>query len=190
VPGLLAERLVADPGRIRVAIDGPPCAQPELLAAALAAPLRALGRPFVQVRSDAFWRDASLRFEHGREDAQSYIDWLDAGALRREVLEGGDRYLPSLRDPATNRATRAERQPLADNAVLAVSGAFLLGLGLPFDHVVHLQMSAAARRRHTPPELAWTLAAFDTYDAEVCPVDLADTVIKVDDPAHPALLVQ
>lgn len=171
-------------------MDGPPSTQPELLAAALEAPLRTHGRPFVHVRAEDFWRDASLRFEHGREDVQSYLDWLDAGALRREVLEGGDRYLPSLRDPRTNRATRAGREPLPDNAVIAVSGAFLLGLGLPFDHVVHLQMSPAARRRHTPAELSWTLPAFDRYDSQVAPADLADTVIKVDDPAHPALRVK
>lgn len=189
MPGVIVERLVGRPGLIRVALDGPPCAQPDLLAAALDAPLRTAGRPFVHVRAESFWRDASLRFEHGREDAQSYLDWLDAGSLRREVLDGAGCYLPSLRDPVTNRATRAERRPLPGDAVLVVSGTFLLGLGLPFDHVVHLQMSSAARRRHTPAEQSWTLAAFDRYDAEVAPADLADTVIKVEDPAHPALLI-
>lgn len=102
----------------------------------------------------------------------------------------GDTYLPSLRDPATNRATRAEPVRLADGTVLVVSGAFLQGLGLPFDRVVHLFTSAAARARRTPPDQAWTLPAFDQYDAEVGPADLADLVIKVDDPAHPALRIR
>lgn len=184
----VARALAEPPGTVRAAIDGPPCAQPELLADALSAPLLALGRPFVHVRAADFWRDASLRLEYGHQDVESYLNWLDAGALRREVLSG-DTYLPSLRDPVTNRATRAERVPLAAGTVLVVSGALLQGLGLPFDRVVHLLMSPAARARRTPAELAWTLPAFDRYDAEVAPADLADLVIKVDDPAHPALRI-
>lgn len=172
---------------MRVALDGPPCARPDELAARLAAPLRARGRPFVQVRAELFWRDASLRFEYGREDIDSYLTWLDDGALRREVLAGDGWYLPSLRDPVTNRATRAPREPLPDDAVLVVSGGLLLGLGLPVDRVVHLAISSAARRRRTPDSEQWTLPAFDRYDAEVGPADIADVVIKLDDPRHPAV---
>jgi hypothetical protein len=186
VPELLANRLDEPAGIVRVALDGPPCAGPESLAESLAAPLRALGRPFVHVRAEGFWRDASLRFEYGREDVDSYLSWLDAGAVRREVLTG-ERYLPSLRDPATNRATRAESHALEPRTILVVSGALLLGLGLPFDLVVHLALSPAARARRTPLEQAWTLPAFDRYDAEVEPAALADVVIKLDDPRHPAV---
>ena len=71
--------------------------------------------------------------------------------------------------------------------MLVVSGALLLGLGLPFDRVVHLAVSPAARARRTPAEQAWTLPAFDRYDAEVAPAELADVVIKLDDPRHPAV---
>lgn len=187
MPGALAELFAGRPGVVRAAIDGPPCAQPELLADSLAAPLRLLGRPFAHVHADSFWRDASLRLEYGREDPDTYLDWLDAGALRREVLDADGWYLPSLRDPLTNRATRAGRMVLPDDAVLVVSGSFLLGLGLPFDLVVHLAMSPAARTRRTPPDRAWTLPAFDRYDSEVAPAELADVVIKVDDPRHPAV---
>jgi hypothetical protein len=175
---------------IRVAFDGPPCAGPDEFAEALAAPLLEAGRPLVHVRAESFWRDASLRLEHGREDADSYPDWLDAGALRREVLTSDEQYLPSLRDPRTNRATREPPRPLPGNAVLAVSGAFLLGLGLPFDQVVHLAMSSAARARHTPPDGAWTLPAFDRYDEQVAPASLADVVVRLEDPRRPALLVR
>jgi hypothetical protein len=183
----LAAWLAEPPGNIRVAVDGPPCADPAAVASSLADPLRALGRPLVHVRADTFWRDASLRFEYGREDVDSYLTWLDAGALRREVLSGPT-YLRSLRDPVTNRATREPQRPLPDNAVLVVSGGLLLGLGLPFDRVVHLAMSPAARQRRTPAADAWTLAAFDRYDAEVSPADLADVVVTLDDPRHPAVL--
>lgn len=186
LPGLLAEWLARSPGTVRVAIDGVPCACPYALAASLAGPLKTLGRRLVQVRADAFWHDASLRFEHGREDVESYLSWLDAGALRREVLSGAW-YLPSLRDRVTNRATREPRRPLPDRAVLVVSGPLLLGRGLPFDRVVHLAMSPAARARRTSPEDAWTLPAFDRYDAQTGPAELAHVVVKLDDPRHPAV---
>ena len=127
-----------------------------------------------------------MRFEHGREDVDEYLNWLDHGALRREVLTG-ESYLPSLRDPVSNRVTREPRRPLAENTVLAVSGAFLLGLGLPFDVSVHLAMSPAARARRTPAEQAWTLPAFQRYDAEVSPAELADVVVRVEDAHRPAV---
>src|SRR5581483_4768073 len=101
--GRVASWLAAAQGVVRVAVDGPPAAAPEQFAAGLVEPLRALGRPAVVVVAATFWRDASLRFEHGREDLDSYRTWLDADALRREVLDpaaASRRYLPSLRDPA------------------------------------------------------------------------------------------
>lgn len=171
---------------VRAAIDGPPCAAPGGLAESLAEPLRLLGRPFVHVRAESFWRDASVRLEYGREDVESYLGWLDDGALRREVLTGPT-YLPSLRDPVTNRATRESVRPLPPDAVLVVSGPLLLGLGLPFDRVVHLAMSPAARARRTDADQAWTLPAYERYDAEVRPADLADVVVRLDDPRHPAV---
>ena len=48
-------------------------------------------------------------------------------------------------------------------------------------------MSPAARARHTPADQGWTLPAFERYDAEVAPVELADVVVKVDDLRHPAV---
>ena len=174
-----------------MAIDGPPCTRPDELAASLIEPLRSAGRPAVHVRAELFWRDASLRFEHGREDVESYPTWLDAAARRREVLEPAastGRYLPSLRDPATNRSTREPSRALGGaRAVVLVSGTFLLGRDLPFDRTVHLAMSAAARRRWTPADQAWTLPAHDAYEDTVRPAGTADLVVKMDDPRHPAV---
>jgi hypothetical protein len=185
----LSRWLATTPGLVRVAVDAPPVAQPDALAAALIEPLRALSRPAVHVRAAAFWRDASLRFEHGREDPDSYLQWLDADALRREVLDAAPHgsYLPSLRDPATNRSTRAAPEALAADAVLIVSGALLLGHGLPFDRTVHVRLSPAARRRRTPTAESWTLPAFDAYDASARPAESADVVVKWDDARHPAV---
>jgi hypothetical protein len=188
--GELAERIAARGGPVRVAIDGPPCAPGHALAEALVAPLRLLSRPCHLVRAEGFWRDASLRLEHGREDPDSYLGWLDDRALNREVLtpavEQG-RYLPSLRDPATDRSTHDQPRPIGPEAVLVVSGPLLLGLGLPFDYAVHLAVSAPARERRTPADQAWTLPAFDRYDAEVHPAALADAVVRWDDPRRPAV---
>jgi uridine kinase len=189
--GLLADQISPRAGLVRVAIDGPPCSAPELVAEAVREPLRVAGRQAVHVRADQFWRDASLRFEHGREDADAYLDWLDAGALRREVLDraaANRTYLPSMRDPQTNRSRRAQPQLLDEDAVVIVSGAFLLGLGLPFDLVVHLAVSPAARARRTPVPEHWTLAAFDRYDVEVNPAEFADLVVRWDDPRRPAVV--
>ncbi|WP_375476763.1 uridine kinase [uncultured Jatrophihabitans sp.] len=166
---------------MRVALDGPPAAEPDVLAAALLEPLRALSRPAVHVRAASFWHDASLRLEHGREDVESYLSWLDAESLRREVLvaavESGH-YLPSLRDPVSNRSTRASTQALSPDSVVLVSGALLLGRGLPFDRVVELQLSTAALLRRTARAERWTLPAFESYAETVRPAELADVVIR------------
>jgi hypothetical protein len=55
---------------------------------------------------------------------------------------------------------------------------------------VHLALSGAALRRRTPADLSWTLPAFARYDAEVAPAAIADVVVRIDDPHHPALVEQ
>lgn len=178
LPGRLAEWLAATSGIVRVAVDGAPCTDPDALALSLLEPLRARGRPVAHVRSDHFWRDASVRLEPGRKDVESYLNWLDDAALRREVLEAGDSYLPSLRDPSTNRSTREPTRPLEPGTVLLVSGALLLGRDLPFDRTIHLTLSRTVLAQRTPVADAWTLPAFERYDATVRPDDVADVVIR------------
>jgi len=178
-----------------VAVDGPPASGPEELAQAVAALLPARGRAAVVVPAAGFYRPASLRLEHGRTDPDArYTDWLDAGALAREVLDplgpgGNGEYLPVLWDVERDRAARADRRPMPPGGVVFVAGALLQGLGLAFDVVVHLRMSPAARRRRTPDDAAWELPAFDRYDAEVDPAALADAVVLADHPDRPALVL-
>ncbi len=186
----VSEYLARSPDTVRVAIDGAPCAQPHRLAMALVQPLQTMGRRVAHVRAEYFWRDASVRLEHGRQDPDSYLDWLDTRALRREVLDrvtASGSYLPSLRDPATNRATRAEPRDAPPGAVVVLSGPVLLGLGLPFDVVIHLDVSPAALVRRTAPDQAWTVPAFERYRAEVDPLGRADIVVRMDDPERPAV---
>ena len=147
------------------------------------------------VPAAGFYRPASLRLEHGRTDPDArYTDWLDAGALTREVLGpvgpgGSGDYLPVLWDVVRDRAARARPLPAPPGGLVLVPGALLQGIGLPFDVVVHLRMSPAARRRLTPPEQAWELPAFDRYDDEVDPAALADAVVLADHPDRPALVL-
>jgi hypothetical protein len=193
----LADRLgEQDPDqRLRVAVDGPPAAVPERLADALVDPLRVRGRPAVRIATDDFLRPASVRLEYGRTNPDAfYSGWLDDAALRREVLDpagpgGSGRIVTRLWDARTDRATREPYTPLPPTAVVLVSGPLLLGAGLPFEVMVHLELSAAALERRTDPDLRWTLPAYARYRTEVDPASFADVVVRLDDPRRPALVL-
>ena len=179
-------------GRVRVAVDGAPAADPHALAARV---LEALApRPALHVRADAFWRSAGLRLELGREDPDSWLDsWLDDAALRREVLDrfpATGRVLPALRDPLTDRSLRAAAVEMPADGVVLVSGSALLGRLLPFDVAIHVRLSPAALARRTPAAEAWTLPALARYAEERDPEGAADLVVRADDPRHPALAVR
>ncbi|MEO3747839.1 uridine kinase [Plantactinospora sp. B5E13] len=192
----LAERMAGGPADhpLRVAVDGPPAAEPDRLADALVDPLRVRGRPAVRVDTRDFLRPASLRYEQGRTNPDAYyLGWLDEAGLRREVLDpagpaGSGRILPSLWNPETDRATRADYRPLPRNGVVLVSGALLLGGGLPFDLTIHLVLSTGALARRTPAEWHWTLPALARYAEEVAPATFADVLVRMDDPRHPAVV--
>jgi hypothetical protein len=192
----LAERVmsVRASSWARVAIDGPPAARPGELANALVDPLRVRGREVIRVSAGDFLRPASLRLEYGRDDPDLYYtDWLDVGGLIREVLGplepgGTGQVLPALWDSAADRAVRAGYRTLPAGGVVVLDGAILLGRGLPFDYVVHLWMSPGALERRTEPGRRWTLPAFARYAAEAAPARVADMVVRVDDPRHPALV--
>ncbi|WP_279582606.1 nucleoside/nucleotide kinase family protein [Fodinicola feengrottensis] len=188
---------VADGRRLRVAVDGHPTGGTGPLADAVAAALRARGTTaLLRVSTRWFLRPASLRFEFGKQDIQSYAEsWLDVSALRREVLDplgpgGSGRWLPTRWDPDADRATRAPYETAPALAVLLVDGPLLLSRGLPFDLTVHLHLSAGARSARTPDEEKWTLPAYEDYDRTVRPTDTADVVVRTDDPRHPAVVLR
>ena len=182
-------------GHVRVAVDGAPAAGPGVLADALVGPLRVRGRPAVRILADDFLRPASLRLEFGRDNPDAfYAGWLDEAGLRREVLDpagpgGTGRILAKLWNARRDRSAREPYTQLEPGAVVLVSGALLLGAGLPFDVTVHLEMSAAALDRRTRPDERWTLPAYARYGAEVDPGAFADVVVRVDDPRHPAMVL-
>lgn len=176
----LVRRIVPLSGRARVIIDGAPAAAPGQLADALVEPLRELGRPVQRVSASDFLRPASTRLEHGRTDPYSYRhDWFDYGGLQREVLDSGDKVLPSLWNAATDRASRASYVPLPESGVVLVDGTLLLDRWLPADLTVHLWLSPAALARRTEPDLRWTLRAYDDYEPA------ADITVRYDHPERP-----
>ncbi|MBK1786230.1 uridine kinase [Prauserella cavernicola] len=199
-PELLVEELTeriaehASGDRVRVAVDGAG-GGPAELADALVDPLRVLGREVLRVSAHDFLRPASVRLERGRHDPDvRYEDWLDLGALRREVLDpagpgGSGAVLPALWDPERDRAYRLPRTDLPPGAVLLVDGELLLGSGLAFDLTVHLWLSPAARERRLPAGQRWALPAYERYEREVRPVETADVVVRMDHPRNPAVRV-
>lgn len=181
-------------GAVRVAVDGAAPAPTAELADALVAPMRAAGHAALRVRAATFLRAASLRLERGRTDPDALLeDALDTAALCREVLDplapgGAMTYLPSLRDPSTDLPTREPRCDAGDGAVLLVDGELLLGRGLPFDLTVHVQLSAPALARRLPDGRRWALPAYERYDREHRPAEVADVLVRWDDPRRPALV--
>ena len=179
---------------LRVAVDGAPPARPGALADGLVDPLRLRGRPVLRVHAHDFLRPASLRFERGRADPDSfYDDWLDVGGLAREVLGplapgGSGRVLPSRWDAEADRASRAAYVPLAEGGVLLLDGPLLLGRGLEFDLTVHLALSPAALDRQLADEDRWTRPAYGRYAAEVDPERIADVVVRMDHGDRPAIV--
>ena len=135
----ITELVAARPGRVRLAVDGPPPTNPRALADAVAVELRARGRATIVVDAADYLRPASLRLELGRTDPDMFLDgWLDVGGLRREVLEpaapgGSGRVLPRLWDADADRAHRDAYVELPADGVVVLSGALLLGRGLPLD---------------------------------------------------------
>ncbi|MFD6176896.1 MULTISPECIES: nucleoside/nucleotide kinase family protein [unclassified Isoptericola] len=178
---------------LRVLVDGHPSTRPEALADALAEPLRAAGRPVARVRVRDFLRPASLRLERGRRDPDALLEeWIDVGGLNREVLGSvvrRGRWLPSLRDPVSDRATRAAYVDAAPGTVVVLDGSLAMGRGLDVDLVVHLALRPATETRNTALDDAWTLAAYGRYRREAQPERRADVVVRVDHPDRPALVL-
>lgn len=196
-PDLLAaevtELVAARPTRVRLAVDGPPPTRPRALADAVAARLRVLGRATVVIDTADWLRPASLRLELGHTDPDMFLDgWLDAGGLRREVLDpaapgGSGRVLPRLWDAAADRAHRDRYVDLPVDGVVVLAGGLLLGRGLPLDLAVHLRMSEKALERRLADDERWTLPAYARYAAENAPETLADLLVLADHPDRPAI---
>lgn len=177
----LLARVVSLPPRARVLLDGIGSRQ---LADGLLPGLLVAGRPGLQVHAETFWRPAGERFTYGAEDAEHFrTGWLDVGTLTREVLTAGSRCLPALRDVATDRSVRVAPVDVPEAGVVLVDGLFLVGL--PADLTIHVTLSPGALARRGVP--GWQHEAFATYDEEVRPGDVADVLVRAEDPRRPAV---
>lgn len=191
----LAERIAALPvtGRRTVLVDAAPGSEPELFAEELVDPLRALGFPVQRIDTRDFLRAASLRLERGHTDPDAYYEeWLDLGGLRREVFDrwrrtGPCSVLPALRNPDTDRPSRADYQRQSEGAVLLLAGSLLLGTDLPLDLRVHLATSERTELRRLDQRWQWMLPAIRRYRAEVAPEAAADVLVRFDHPERPAI---
>lgn len=145
----------------------------------------------MHVRAGDYLRPAGERYTWGREDPQAFREtWLDAAALRREVLDAvtGGTVLPRLWDAGRDRSARAAPVDVPAEGVVLVSGVLLLGRALPAELTVHLSLSPAALLRRGVP--AWQLPAFASYDVEVRPGERCDVLVRAEDPLRPAVLVR
>ena len=142
----------------------------------------------MRVSAGDFLRPAGERFEWGREDVQSFRErWLDAAALRREVLDSAASgwVLPALWDADRDRSARSSPVQLASRSVVLVDGVLLLGRGLPAELTVHVALSPAALVRRGVPE--WQLPAFASYEEQVRPREVCDVLVRAEDPRRPAV---
>lgn len=174
-----------------VGFDGPEEIGTTTLADQVAERLRTRGRPAIRVSTRWWWRPASLRLEFGRQEIDTLLSaWVDASALRREVMDpfvaGSGNLVARLRDPETDRSVRADPEAVPPAAILLLDGPFLASIGLTIDAVVDLRVSDAALARRLPQDRQWWIPAFNRYRKEYRPEKVADVVVSYEHPAPPA----
>ncbi|WAC55278.1 hypothetical protein [Gordonia sp. SL306] len=187
---LCLSHVAARDGRVVVVIDGADAARPDDLADRLADRLRAVGRAAGVVRMSDYLRAASLRFEYGHTDPESYRSgWFDHQALDREVVSAlrvAGRWLPRLWDAEQDRSFRDRRQDAAPDQVLILAGPMLVGRDLDVDLTIRLRMSEATLRRISPPDTAWTIEPILRYSEASGDADIE---VRYDHPDRPAVAV-
>lgn len=194
--GELADRLERRPtdgkaGSV-IGFDGPAECGVGTLADAVGQELGARGVPVVRASTSWWWRPAALRLELGREDVDMLLTgWVDADALRRELVEpvtaGAGTFISRLRDPATDRSVRQAPTPVPPAGLLLLDGPFLLATELPLHLQVSFQLGRGALVRSLPPQQQWWTRAFETYDDRYQPAESADVLIAYDHPSSPAV---
>ncbi len=194
---------------LRVAVDGPPAAGKTTLADELGDALRAQGRYVIRASIESFLFPRAQRYRRGELSAEGcYHDNFDYDALHRVLLDplgpGGNRgFRRAVYDRQTDSAVSEPTTAAPFDAVLIFEGVFLMRRELldrwdlrifvsaTFEEIVaRARIRDAAlygtpddvehrfRRRYLPSQRFY----FDT----VRPTDLADIVVRNDDPQCPA----
>ena len=194
----------------RVALDGPDAAGKTTLADELAAVLRERGRHVVRASVDGFHRPRAERYARGPDSPEGYYeDSFDHDALRRGLLEplGPDGDLRFRRATFDHRTDSHVSEPASTapvDAVLVFDGVFLQRRELRshFDLCVFVSVAFDETMRRALDRDAPLLGSREEverryqeryvpgqrlYFAAVRPRELADVVVRNDDPAAPVL---
>ena len=192
---------------VRVGVDGVDGAGKTVFAAELAAALRDLGRPVVELSVDDWHRVRSRRHARGRESPEGF--WLDSfdherlieEALRPLGAGGSRRFRPAGHDLETDEVLHGDLVEAPPGAVAVVDGLFLHRAELDgaFDFTIFVEVPfevSAARmavRDGSPadpahPALRRYVEAQRTYFAQRSPWERADLVVDNSDLARPRLV--
>lgn len=204
----LRDRHVPHP--LRVAVDGPDAAGKTRLADDLAAVLRP-GRDVIRLSVDDFHRPAAVRRRRGPLSAEGYYrDSFDHEVIVGEVLRplgpaGDGHYRPAAYDHRADVPVATARRRATAAAILLFDGVFLLRpeLRSHWDMTVYLHVPpevtvrrAVERDREVFGSVAEVrrryreryLPGQELYRAEARPLDHADVVLDMTDPAGPVVV--
>ncbi|MFW0784904.1 hypothetical protein AAFP35_10320 [Gordonia sp. CPCC 206044] len=183
-----ADVAAGEPGRRIIVVDGADAADPDRFAQAITETLTSRGRAAAVVAMNDYLRPASLRFEYGHTDTESYRTiWFDHDAVRREVIDAlhnRGEWLPRLWNAVRDRSFRDTARSATADQVVVLSGPLLLGSGLDADVTIALRLSEGALRRATPAAELFTIPALLDH-ARNGPS--ADVEIRYDHPDRPAI---
>jgi uridine kinase len=194
---------------VRVAIDGRPAAGKTTLADELAVVLRNRGRAVIRASIEGFLLPRAQRYRRGEDSPRGcYHDSFDFDALHRVLLDplgpnGDRRFQPAVYDRDTDTALAPPVTTAAADAVLLFDGVFLLRPELIDRWDLRIFVSAAfeetlarARIRDSAPSGSAVrveqrfrnryLPSQQHYFDTVGPTDLADVVVRNDEPERPA----
>jgi uridine kinase len=201
---------VERPHPVRVAVDGVEGAGKTVLADELGRLLRTRGRVCLRASLAGFRRPRPARGARAQPSADDYYrHTFDLGALRRELLDplgpgGSLHYRTRILDPVSGEPVEQPRLEAAREAIVVVSGPFLLRQELRdrWDVAVWVQVDfdvARARgaerdRGSFGPEVDELYrntyhAAQQHYLEEERPADHAEVVFHNDDVDHPVVVV-
>lgn len=191
----------------RVAVDGPPAAGKTSLADELAVVVRSRGREVVRATIDDFVFPRPQRYRRGEYSGEGcYFDAHDYDGLNRVLLDplgpGGDRhYRHAIYDHTTDTARCAAVRAASADAVLLFDGVFLMRPELIDRWDLRVFVSTAFERTldravireqqvlsATQVERRWReryIPAQQLYFATVGPTELADVVVRNDEPDRP-----
>jgi uridine kinase len=198
---------------VRVAVDGPPAAGKTTLADELAVVLQERGREVIRSSIESFLLPRAQRYRRGEDSPEGcYHDSFDFEALHRVLLDplgpdGDRRFQQAVYDRDTDTALSPPVAAAAAAAVLLFDGVFLLRPELIdrwdlriFVFAAFEETLARARIRDLAP-LGSTarveerfrnryLPSQQHYFDTVRPTDLADIVVRNDEPERPAWQVR